>query len=211
MRALAQAAPLSLSALQTVRGMTDEKCEKYGQAILSIVQSATRTPRHTQRVPVPHPAPTVVLRSSIRHPYSRPLSRPTPPGEGIYVLELDQGRVYVGRTSDMKRRVGQHMSGKGSAFTRAFPPTGVQLPRLGMVRGSDEAAERDETLRYMFLRGIPLVRGWKYTRVEMPEEEARDAEENIRELFDLCRRCGHPGHFITQCRAGFDRNGRACK
>lgn len=128
----------------------------------------------------------------------------------IYVLELAQGRVYVGRSSNVRRRLGQHMSGHGSAFTQAFPPTGTLLPRLGRVTGSPEAAERDETLRYMFMRGIQVVRGWKYTRVSMPKEDEQDAEENIRELFDLCRRCGHPGHFMTQCKASFDRLGRAC-
>jgi len=128
--------------------------------------------------------------------------------DAIYVLELAQGRVYVGRTADWNRRLGQHMSGRGSAFTQAYPPTGVVLPRLGRVTGSAEAAERDETLRYMHLRGIDLVRGWKYTRVTMSDEERRDAEENIRELFDFCRRCGCPGHFVTRCRATVDRLGR---
>lgn len=128
----------------------------------------------------------------------------------VYVLELSHGRVYVGRSSDWRRRLTQHISGSGSAFTKAFPPTGTLLPRLGCVTGSAEAAERDETLRYMFLRGINVVRGWKYTRVQMSEDDYQDAEENIRELFDLCRRCGCPGHFVTQCRAAFDRLGRPC-
>lgn len=131
--------------------------------------------------------------------------------EGIYVLELAQGRVYVGHSGDVRRRIQQHMTGQGAAFTKVFPPTGIILPRLGCVTGSAEAAERDETLRYMFLRGIDFVRGWRYVRVTMPEAEQQDAEDNIRELFDLCRRCGHPGHFITHCKANFDRLGRACK
>jgi len=131
--------------------------------------------------------------------------------EGVYVLELAQGRVYVGQSSDIRRRVQQHLAGQGSAFTKAFPPTGVILPRLGCVSGSPEAAERDETLRYMFLRGIQAVRGWRYVRVHMPAEEERDAEANIRELFDLCRRCGHPGHFMGHCKANFDRLGKPCQ
>ena len=130
--------------------------------------------------------------------------------DDVYVLELAQGRVYVGRTSNWRRRLMQHFTGHGSAFTQAFPPTGTLLPRLGHVTGCAEAAERDETLRYMYLRGIQVVRGWKYTRVTMSEDEHADAEENIRELFDLCRRCGCPGHFISQCRASFDRLGRPC-
>lgn len=130
--------------------------------------------------------------------------------DDIYILELAEGRVYVGRTSDLARRVGQHMAGHGSSFTQAFAPTGRLLPRLGRVIGSAEAAERDETLRYMFARGVALVRGWKYTRVELSGEEEREAEANIRELFNLCRRCGFPGHFVSQCKAVVDRLGKAC-
>jgi hypothetical protein len=44
----------------------------------------------------------------------------------------------------------------------------------------------------------------------MTDAEEADAEANIRELVDLCRRCGHKGHFVGQCRAGLDRHGRPC-
>lgn len=100
------------------------------------------------------------------------------------------------------------MTGTGSAFTKAFPPTGNMLPRLGNVCGNGDAAERDETLRYMFLRGIQNVRGWRYTTVELSGDMAEDAEANIRELFDLCRRCGGGNHFLGACRYEFDRLGR---
>ena len=73
--------------------------------------------------------------------------------------------------------------------------------------GDGDAAERDETLRYMMLRGISYVRGWRYSQVVMPASDFKDAEANIRELFNLCRRCCYQGHFMTQCRANFDRWG----
>jgi predicted GIY-YIG superfamily endonuclease len=129
------------------------------------------------------------------------------PKASVYVLELEDGRVYVGSSKDIPRRISQHASGAGSAYTRIYKPTGVQLPRLGNIEGDGDAAERDETLRYMMLRGIPYVRGWKFSRVDMPPEEFEEAESNIRELFDLCRRCGYKGHFCTHCRATFDRLG----
>ena len=129
-------------------------------------------------------------------------------GEGVYILELAEGRVYVGKSQDVRRRVAQHLAGAGSAFTKAYPPTGHLLPRLGDVRGGSDAAERDETLRSMFLRGIGNVRGWRYTQVALPAKEFEDAEANIRELFDLCRRCGNGDHFIGRCRVVFDRLGR---
>ena len=134
-----------------------------------------------------------------------------PPRTSVYVLELEDGRVYVGSSTDVQRRLTQHCNGYGSAYTKVYKPTGVLLPRLGNVEGDGDAAERDETLRYMMLRGIPYVRGWKFARVAMPEEEYEEAEANIRELFDLCRRCGYKGHFCTHCKATFDRLGNAIK
>jgi hypothetical protein len=44
----------------------------------------------------------------------------------------------------------------------------------------------------------------------MPPEEFDEAEANIRELFDLCRKCGYKGHFMAQCKATYDRWGKAC-
>jgi predicted GIY-YIG superfamily endonuclease len=228
MNSIAQNRPLTQKALLDIRGLTEEKCKLYGADILSMVKKS----RASEPSTAPEPPVVVVKHTrkrSLLEPWSRRRGVTKPfdmgkvntatkriPGipagrEGVYILELTQGRVYVGHSSDMQRRIQQHMAGHGSAFTKAFPPTGVILPRLGCVTGSPEAAERDETLRYMFLRGIQLVRGWRYVRVEMPANEVDDAEENIRELFDLCRRCGHPGHFITHCKANFDRLGRPCK
>jgi len=137
------------------------------------------------------------------------VSRQRPSQASVYILELEDGRVYVGSSKDIPRRLAQHKSGAGSAYTRVYKPTGVMLPRLGNVQGDGDAAERDETLRYMMQRGVPFVRGWKFARVDMPPEECEEAEANIRELFDLCRRCGYKGHFCTHCKATFDRLGNA--
>jgi predicted GIY-YIG superfamily endonuclease len=136
------------------------------------------------------------------------LRPPPPPTPSVYILELDQGRVYGGSSKDVQRRLQQHVAGSGSAYTRVYRPTGVLLPRLGNVKGDGDAAERDETLRYMMMRGVAYVRGWKFSQVVMSPADFEEAEANIRELFNLCRRCGYQGHFITQCRASYDRWGQ---
>jgi hypothetical protein len=127
--------------------------------------------------------------------------------KSVYILELEHGRVYVGSSRNIERRVVEHIAGTGSAYTRMFKPTGRRLPRLGNVTGDGDSPERDETLRYMVQRGTRLVRGWKYTFVDMSDEDFKDAEANIRELSDLCRRCGHLGHFVTDCRMAYNRLG----
>lgn len=199
LQAIAQSRPTTMQGMLAVRGMTDEKCSLHGSELLRIVAAHGGSP---PRSPSPPQRPQVVLRP-------RQCKRQQQQDQ-VYILELLHGRVYVGRTSNLRRRLDEHAAGRGSAFTRLFPPTGVRLPRLGRVSGSGEAAERDETLRYMFLRGLPLVRGWKYTRPDLTQDEQDDAESNIRELFDLCRRCGHPGHFVGQCKNNYDRHGRMC-
>lgn len=223
LRSIAHARPVSKQALLSISGFTEEKIERYGDDIVRLVQTTKELPAPPcTKKPKPIVPPVIVRHGTTRQqtfePFQKktrartqPLSHPSYKDEGVYILELAQGRVYVGHSTDRRRRIQQHMAGQGSAFTKAFPPTGVVLPRLGCVSGSPEAAERDETLRYMFLRGIPVVRGWKYVRVDMSDEEMQEAEANIRELFDFCRRCGHPGHFIHQCKASFDRLGRPCK
>lgn len=79
-------------------------------------------------------------------PHHRPVMQ-------VYVLELEGGHVYVGKSSDVKLRVGQHMAGAGSAFTKAHRPTGRLLPRLGTLVGDGDGPERDETLRQMLRHG----------------------------------------------------------
>jgi hypothetical protein len=143
----------------------------------------------------------------------------------VYVLQLQGGHVYVGKTSrPFHTRLNEHMrrgaegagewasrglfGAKGSSFTRLHAPTGRFLARLGNLEGEGDGPERDETLRQMFKRGCHKVRGWKYVRPgPLTRDELHDIECNIRELFDLCRRCGKQGHFTSSCREKCSRDG----
>ncbi len=157
------------------------------------------------------PPPTATPPKVVMKHQSNPLYPPGGKGPDkfdVYVLELQGGKVYVGKSSNTDKRITQHSVGSGSAFTKAFPPTGVILPRLGNISGDGDAAERDETLRYMYQRGIDNVRGWRYTLLNMSKEDKKDAERNIREVLDLCRKCGYPGHFIKHCTLQYDRHGQ---
>ena len=116
--------------------------------------------------------------------------------------------MYVGKTSrSVQARLQEHMRCaksarfSGAAFTKLHPPTGRLLPRLGNLEGDGDGPERDETLRQMHRRGPQCVRGWKYVRSgPLSAQELADIEGNIRELFDLCRKCGRQGHFSMQCK-----------
>lgn len=130
---------------------------------------------------------------------------PDTPETDVYILELQDNKIYVGKSNNIEKRIDMHLTSQGSVFTKAYKPTGKRLPRLGNIASIGDAAERDETLRYMYVHGIQNVRGWKYTSINLSKKEIQEAEENIREMFDLCRRCGRHGHFITDCKQATDR------
>lgn len=130
---------------------------------------------------------------------------------GVYVLELKGGFVYVGKSADISGRVKDHVCGVGAKFTKKYRPTGKLLPRLGKLVGEGDGPERDETLRQMLRRGASKVRGWKYCKTKHSPWDVKDIESNIRELLDLCRRCGRKGHFATFCKFRTDRLGKPCR
>lgn len=157
--------------------------------------------------------PKVTPKRAARAPPRRPLAsgagkckpshvqtgEPKKGGQAVYVLELEKGRVYVGKSGDVDRRLKQHMAGTGAEFTKLFRPTGRLLPRLGDLEGSGDGPERDETLRQMHVRGMDKVRGWRYCAKTLGKEDRADIEANLRELHDLCRSCGSPGHMARYC------------
>lgn len=132
---------------------------------------------------------------------------PPQPTTNVYILQLENNKVYVGKSVDITRRLQEHSNHEGSVFTKRYKPLGV-LPRLGNVQGLGDAAERDETLKYMYMRGVENVRGWKYVNINLSKQESDEAESNIREMFDLCRKCGLQGHFVAQCKSKLDRLGK---
>ena len=240
-RSIVARRPETLEKLQAIAGMGTTRILKYGLDIIKMIcahkknlklaakrriLTGTKTSTAAKKVPR-RPRPRPRPRPIQPRPYGPRCASPTyqetagnilsaeaqpeQNPQSVYILELDQERVYVGVSRDVEKRIAQHLSGSGSAFTRFYRPTGVRLPRLGNVSGSGDAVERDETLRYMYLKGMSFVRGWKYTQVNLSEKDYEEAESNIRELYDLCRRCGGKGHFMSQCKCTRDRFGDLIK
>jgi putative endonuclease len=40
----------------------------------------------------------------------------------VYLIECRDGSLYTGIATDVDRRYGEHVSGKGARYTRAHPP-----------------------------------------------------------------------------------------
>ena len=85
-------------------------------------------------------------------------------GAFAYSLNLAGGRKYVGMTTNINRRLAQHFSGNGAAFTQRYPPLSVNhVQRCRSVT----TARRAETIVYGNMaryHGTRVVRGAGYTR-----------------------------------------------
>lgn len=118
---------------------------------------------------------------------------------GVYVLQLEHGKYYVGKTSGpIVNRIQAHFDGKGSAWTKMHPPI-REIERITHVTGDDNAAEQAETLAQMKARGMHNVRGWRFTRPTLTKEDIDMINALDVESDDKCRYCRQKGHFISAC------------
>lgn len=122
----------------------------------------------------------------------------------IYVLRLKGGKYYVGKTDDVERRYAQHVSGKGSAWTRKYPPVKLQkIYKRASVFDEDKV-----TKELMQKHGIENVRGGAYVSVELDSVQEEALTRELRGVTDCCTTCGRAGHFAARCYAKKDVEGR---
>ena len=140
-------------------------------------------------------------------PLLRPSSRAkhvegsrTRPGQrgGVYVLRYPNGMFYVGKSSNIDKRIGEHASGLVACTAHWGAPR--EVPTVTPPLDADyESWERNETLELMQRNGIGRVRGWMYTSQELTEDIEESIVSQLCEKYDRCRLCGSRGHFISGC------------
>jgi predicted GIY-YIG superfamily endonuclease len=125
------------------------------------------------------------------------------PTTTIYVLGLQGGRYYVGKSDDVPKRYQQHLNGSGSAWTRKYRP-------VSLVKTIENASPFDEdkiTKEYMSKYGIDKVRGGSYVEVDLSDFQTETIKTEIWGAKDLCKNCGRSGHFVKDCYAKADISG----
>jgi cellular nucleic acid-binding protein len=115
--------------------------------------------------------------------------------ETLYVLQLANGKYYVGKTADMTKRFDQHKKGAGSAWTALHKP--IRIVETRPLTGSHD--ETNTTKDLMKKYGIDNVRGGAYTAVDLPGEQEDMIRHEIRASSDTCYKCGKHGHFANRC------------
>lgn len=115
--------------------------------------------------------------------------------EQLYVLQLEDGKYYVGKTKDIRRRVGEHASGSGSSWTTTHKP--IKVMEVRPLTGAHD--ENNTTKDLMKKHGVDNVRGGSYTAVNLPEAVKSVLQSEIRAGSDACFKCGREGHFANKC------------
>jgi hypothetical protein len=84
---------------------------------------------------------------------------------GVYVLELNSGAIYVGKSDDLQRRIQQHRKNGPHAAVWVKEQGGVRKCLAPSIPPTDDLNdwERKETLVQMMIHGPEKVRGWEFT------------------------------------------------
>ena len=141
----------------------------------------------------------------------------------IYVLELQGGRYYVGKTSHTFQRFNQHKSGSGAKWTQKHKVKDLFAFHKDMM----DSDENKITVQMMKKYGVRNVRGGSWTKVNMTENEIKRLESKInargrrrRRVSSpkrksktkkkvSCKRCGRTSHTVEKCYARFHANGKS--
>ena len=129
---------------------------------------------------------------------------------GVYVLVLDNGTRYVGKSDNVNRRISQHLDPKASppslkrvawckkgGTRRAYTEPPITKPNADL-----SVWEQNETIALMMKHGCDRVRGWEFTSCQpFGHLEYELFKKLAFSGNDLCRTCGNKGHFAKDCYA----------
>ena len=123
----------------------------------------------------------------------------------IYILKLQGGKYYVGKSDTPMKRYQEHLNGQGSAWTRKYKPLSLEK----IVEKASPFDEDKYTKIYMEKYGIENVRGGAYVSLDLDENQDLSLLREIRGAKDCCTQCGRKGHFVKDCYATTDVSGNS--
>ena len=114
----------------------------------------------------------------------------------IYILQLEKGKYYIGKTTNPQFRLEQHFSSSGSQYTKLYKPQKV----LQIISNCDNFDEDKYTLKYMEQYGINNVRGGSFCELKLDKDHLSTIKKMINGSSDKCYICGETGHFANDCK-----------
>lgn len=115
----------------------------------------------------------------------------------IYVLELVDGKYYVGKTNNPGFAINQEQDFdlSGSVWTRKYNPINI----IEFISNCDDYDEDKYTRIYMDKYGIENVRGGSFCEEVLDEATLKMLEKMSNSAKNKCLICGKIGHFAKEC------------
>ncbi len=113
----------------------------------------------------------------------------------IYILQLEQGKYFVGGTHNPEFNLHKHFDPTGSQWTLTYPPISL----LYLITDCDEYDEDKYVRKYMDQYGIDNVRGGSFCEEVLPESSIAILGKMKNTCDNICSNCKQMGHYSEYC------------
>lgn len=122
-----------------------------------------------------------------------------------YIIELEQGKYYVGQTIYPTFSLETHFNYRCSAWTRVYSPIRI----VEIIPDCDLFDTDKYTIKYMKKYGIENVRGGSFCRWKLYKSDIVTLQRMIADPINSCYMCGG-NHSVHECSDCNELNEHGC-